>query len=383
MQILPIASGKGGVGKSLVAANLSIALAQAGNDVILADLDLGGSNLHTILGMRAPARGIGTYLSRKGPGFDDIVLPTDYANLRFIPGDAEIPGIANLKSYQKRTLVKNLLALEADFLVLDLGSGTSYNTLDFFLLSSRGIIVSVPSMTAILNAYLFLKNSVFRLITHCFNARGPAGEYLKSLWEGGEKLQRAYIPTILPELRDRDLKGYEEFISRRDAYKPWLVMNLLDDPKDTGKAGKIRRSCLHYLGIDLDHLGVIYRDALQDTALSAGLPILVYKPLSVLSQAVSRIADKVMESKVEGMRLPAMDDVDDNYAAAEMEAEIDYETKIVNMKDLLHSGALSEGDLIETIRSQQYEISRLRKENNFLKTKIVQTHESHQARAGS
>ena len=153
-------------------------------------------------------------------------------------------------------------------------------------------------------------------------------------------------------------------------------MNLLDDPRDTGKAGKIRRSCLHYLGIDLDHLGVVYRDMLQDAALNAGLPILVYKPLSVLSQAISRIADKVLESKVEGMVLPAMEEVDDNYAAADMEAEIDYESKIMNMKDLLHSGALSEGDLIETIRSQQYEISTLRKENNFLKMKIVQSNET-------
>ena len=372
MQILPVASGKGGVGKSLVAANLSIALAQAGNSVVLADLDLGGSNLHTVLGLRAPALGIGTYLSRKGPGFEEIVQQTEYANLRFIPGDAEIPGIANLKSYQKRTLIKNLLALDADFLVLDLGSGTSYNTLDFFLLSSRGIVVSVPSLTAILNAYLFLKNSIFRLITHSFKAKGPAGEYLKSLWMSGETLQRAYIPKILPELRDRDPDGYEEFISRRDEYKPRLVMNLLEDPRDAGKAGKIRRSCLHYLGVDLDHLGVIYRDSLQDAALNAGLPILVYKPHSVLSQAVSRIADKVMESKAEGMPLPDMEEVDDNYTAADMEAEIDYEAKVANMKDLLHSGALGEGDLVETIRSQQYEITRLRKENNFLKTRIVQ-----------
>ena len=218
MQILPVASGKGGVGKSLVAANLSIALAQTGRKVIIADLDLGGSNLHTILGIRAPAVGIGTYLSKKDVPFSDIVLPTEYENLRFIPGDAEIPGIANLKSHQKRALVKNLTSLEVDYLVLDLGSGTSYNTLDFFLLSSKGIIVTTPTMTAILNAYLFIKNAVFRLIDHSFKAKGPAGDYLKSLRESGDGLQRAYIPQILPELRVRDPEGYELFVSRRDAW---------------------------------------------------------------------------------------------------------------------------------------------------------------------
>ena len=47
--IIPIASGKGGVGKSFLAANLAIALAKLGKQVIVADLDFGGSNLHTCL----------------------------------------------------------------------------------------------------------------------------------------------------------------------------------------------------------------------------------------------------------------------------------------------------------------------------------------------
>lgn len=371
MQILPVASGKGGVGKSLVAANLSIALAQAGKQVVVADLDLGGSNLHTILGIRAPSAGIGTYLTKKGMSFEDIIIPTEYENLSFIPGDAEIPGIANLKSHQKRTLIRNLASLEADYLVLDLGSGTSYNTLDFFLLSSRGILVTTPTLTAILNGYLFLKNAIFRLIDHSFPPKGPAAEYLKTLRESGTGLQRAYIPQLLPELRVRDPEGYEKFVEQRETFQPAMVMNLLDDPKDSSKAAKIRRSCIQYLGIDLDHLGVIYRDVLQDSALASGLPIIVYKPRAVLSQAIARIADKVMETSGVEMRMPDMDEVDENYVAADMEAEIDFDTKIQYMQDLLRSGALSESDLLETLRIQQYEINRLRKESNFLKAKLV------------
>ena len=63
MQIIPIASGKGGVGKSLVSANLAIALAQSGKRVVLVDLDLGASNLHLVLGNQSPKAGLGTFLT--------------------------------------------------------------------------------------------------------------------------------------------------------------------------------------------------------------------------------------------------------------------------------------------------------------------------------
>ncbi|MAG13510.1 MAG: ATP-binding protein [Spirochaetales bacterium] len=376
MQILPVASGKGGVGKSLVAANLSIALGQTGRTVILVDLDLGGSNLHTILGIRAPETGLGTFLAGKGKALEDTLIPTDYDNLLFIPGDGEIPGAADLKSHQKRALMRKLINLSADYIVLDLGSGTGLNTLDFFLLSSRGIIVTIPTLTAILNAYLFLKNSVFRLIDHSFSAKGPAGPYIRSLKSQGAALQRTYIPSILPELRVLDPEGYEKFVTQRGSFQPLLVMNLLEDPKDGEKAAKIRRSCVHYLGVDLEHLGVVYRDSLQDTALSSGLPIIIYKPQAVLSLAIRRIADRVLEQTADGMSLPDMDEVDESYHTADLEAEIDFDTKVQYMKDLLHTGALSEGDLVETIHMQQYELSRLRKENQLLKSKIVKAAEA-------
>jgi flagellar biosynthesis protein FlhG len=157
VRVIPIASGKGGVGKSLLAANLSIALAQAGKEVVLADLDLGASNLHLSLGFPSPKNGIGTFLSGSHGDFDDLVHPTDYANLRFIAGDAEIPGLANLNAKQKAMLAKRLLCLEADYLILDLGAGSGANILDFFLLSGRGIVVTAPALTATLNAYLFLE----------------------------------------------------------------------------------------------------------------------------------------------------------------------------------------------------------------------------------
>jgi len=170
MRIIPVASGKGGVGKSLVAANLGVALAQAGQRVVVADLDLGASNLHLVLGHRSPQKGIGTFLNNiklnlpeTKINLSDVIVETDIRGLRFIPGDTEIPGTANLKTAQLKSMVKELLALEkdTDILLLDLGAGSHQSILDFFLLSGRGIVVSAPIVTSILNAYVFLKNAVF------------------------------------------------------------------------------------------------------------------------------------------------------------------------------------------------------------------------------
>ena len=166
MRIIPIASGKGGVGKSLVSANMAIAFAQNGKRVVLADLDLGASNLHLVLGQQAPKTGIGTFLNNVKSDFSAVISETDVRGLRFIPGDNEIPGTANLTTTQRRALVKQLLALkdDTDILILDLGAGTHQSILEFFLLSNQGIVVSAPAVTAVLNAYVFLKNTVFRLM---------------------------------------------------------------------------------------------------------------------------------------------------------------------------------------------------------------------------
>lgn len=373
MRILPIASGKGGVGKSLTAANLAIALAENRRNVILADLDLGGSNLHLILGVNSGStpRGIGTFLSRDDLTFEDIVHETEYSNLRFIPGDGEVPGLANLMASQKRKLTSRLKQLECDYLVLDLGAGTSYNTLDFFLLATRGLVVTTPTPTATVSAYLFLKNAVFRIMHSSFPKKSEAAQYIESLRKTENGLQRAYIPQILSHIEKVDVKRHARCVEQIERFRPRLILNMLEDPKDSDRVGKLRRSCAQYLGIDLEHLGIMYRDDLQDIALGSRLPIIRYKPNAVLSQAIYRIADKLIGLESESEGFLDFENVDESYREAGLEAEADFASKTSYVEDLLHTGALSEGDLIETIKMQQFEISQLKKENNLLKSKLV------------
>jgi len=372
MRIIPIASGKGGVGKSLVAANIAVAFAQAGKSVVLADLDLGASNLHLVLGHHSPQMGIGTFLNNTKSNFADVIANTDVRGLRFIPGDNEIPGTANLSMPQRKALVRKMLALkdDTDILVLDLGAGTHQSILEFFLLSNQGIVVSAPAVTAVLNAYVFLKNTVFRLMFNSCTKGSPARALLEKIRKDGAGHSKLYIPKMLPEIKKIDPVSYEKFTERLNTLRPRLIMNMVDEPKNADVAMKIRRSCEEYLDLKIEHMGIIYRDGIQDTALSSRLPIVLYKPQSVLSQAIYRIADKIMESPEDNF-VPDDKQIDDSFQEAELEAEVDFDSKMEYVEDLLHSGAMNQGDLIETVKSQQFEISKLRKENNFIKLKLT------------
>lgn len=372
MRIIPIASGKGGVGKSLLTANLALALGDLGRSVTAVDLDLGGSNLHLLLGSGRPTQGIGQFLSDPSTDFGRLAQQTEYVGVKLIAGDGEIPGLANLKSAQKRSLMTRLRNLESDYVLLDLGAGTSFTTTDFFLMGRRGIVVTAPTPTAMVNAYLFIKSTVFRIITNSLK-RGSAGDrWLDEQRKQSGSLQSLYVTALLDHLGEIDLPATERIRVALERFSPRLVMNLLDDPKDAEKAHRLRRSCVQYLGIDPEHLGVMYRDEIQDVALSSRLPVVAYKPQSVLSQAIMRIAEKLVSSESldedegdEGV------DLGDTYDEAQEQASADFQSKLSYVEDLLHSGTLSQGDLIETVKTQQWELNRLKKENNLLRMKLA------------
>ena len=372
MRIIPVASGKGGVGKSLFSVNLAIALAEAGNRVLLADLDLGASNAHTVLGLRAVPKGIGCFFSDSEASIDSLILDTEYPNLRFLPGEGEMPGLANIRTSQKNRLIRQLRKQEADYLILDLGAGTSMTTVDFFLLSSEGILITTPNLTAILNAYLFLKNAVFRLLSRSFPRKSPGRAVIEEISADPGALQRIYLPTVFDKLKAADPENFERFNRLYRVFRPKLIMNMVEKPKDNLKAQKIKVSCRQYLGLDLDHYGVIYKDHLQDIALASRLPIIRYKRESLIPQAIYRIAEKIEQTAPAELSADEWDpEIEENYQTAEREAENDFEFRAAEIQKMIRSGVLTDSDFLELIRQQQYELKSLRNENRLLRNKLA------------
>jgi flagellar biosynthesis protein FlhG len=155
--IYSIGGGKGGVGKSFVAASLGALLAGGGKSVALVDLDLGASNLHTFLGLPAPEDGLNRFLNRTESQLERVAAGTYTDNLFLISSNNCSMEIANLFHAQKIKLINAIRELPFDYVLLDLGAGTNFNTLDFFLISQQGIFICTPEPTSIENAFRFIK----------------------------------------------------------------------------------------------------------------------------------------------------------------------------------------------------------------------------------
>ena len=375
-QIIPVASGKGGVGKSLLSANLAISLGQMGKKVVLVDLDLGASNLHLVIGQKPGNAGLGSWLTEKSE-FKDIIQPTDYQNVSFIAGDNQIPDLTSLKYSQKVKLMRNFKNINADYVILDLGAGTHQFILDMFLLSPQGILVSAPAVTATLNGYIFLKNVCFRLLYTTFKRGTPGRAYIDQIKKAPAVMQKLYIPQLVQQLRQVDPQVTQIFVNRMQQFRPRLVMNMIEDPKDADRATRIKTSCNQYLGLEIEYLGLMYRDMLQDKALASQLPVVVYKPQSVLGQGIYRIADKIAAA------LPrAFDEAfnsesinADNFQDAAEDANEDYNFKLSGIDDLVSGGSLTQGEMAEMIKAQAYELTQIKKENQLLRSKLLKASE--------
>ena len=144
-----VGGGKGGVGKSFLTTNIGVLLAKEGKRVVLMDLDLGGANLHTCLGVTDLDRGVSDFLMRRYEELEEALVPTQVPNLFLLSGAQDSLNIANPKYAQKIRLLRELKKIEADYILMDLGAGTSFNTLDFFIAADTQLLVAIPEPTSI------------------------------------------------------------------------------------------------------------------------------------------------------------------------------------------------------------------------------------------
>ena len=208
-KIIAVGGAKGGVGKSMLAANIAVGLALLGQKVVLADLDLGGADVHLYTGVKSLAKTWNDFLDKKVDSIKDILTPTAFKGLSLIGGDSSKLGSANLPYSQKLKIMRHLKELETDFLVVDLGGDTTYNGLDFFLLADQKIVVSGTEPASVLDSYTFVKVVFNRFLERFFSEHKSLKDLAEQIRDGSlEKSENYSLDYIYQEVRARDPQAY-------------------------------------------------------------------------------------------------------------------------------------------------------------------------------
>lgn len=357
-KVIPVASGKGGVGKSILSTNLGIMLAAYGRRTVLVDLDLGGSNLHTYLGLKNRQAGIGNYVSDKSLDFNSLLTDTPYTNLKFIAGDVLVSGTANLMHSQRKGLISRIEKIDADFVILDLGSGTGLNVIDFFLVANAGIIVSTPQTPAILNAYNFLKNAVFRQLQRSLNSPKKVVNYLKDVVKDKAPGATPTISQILEKIERISGKAGAEARAQVDDLLPHLVLNMGESPDDLEIGYSLRDLVSKNLAVNIGCLGFVYQDKAVAAALKGLKPVVVDREDSLVSREIDRIAQKILQSPQYPIMPLDLQEYEDSFELASIEARNDF-TEVDGMEDARQQAGVSPEDFLAIIAAQKKKIEEL------------------------
>jgi flagellar biosynthesis protein FlhG len=246
-RVIAVSSGKGGVGKTNLVANLGIAFARTGAKVLALDGDLGLANLDIAFGVHPDMSMLDLF---DGTASITEILCEAPEGVTLLPGCSGRYDLANLSEQERYSLFAAIDTLENDYdvLLVDTGAGLNSNAVSFAAAAQDVVIVADPDPTSMADAYAFIKV----LATQCAVKRVQ------------------------------------------------LVANRVSGPKD-GEEIYRKLSALvgRFLQVRIDYLGYVNQDAAISRATRGGVPVLIGEPNSLASQRIVTIARKILSQPSE------------------------------------------------------------------------------------
>lgn len=154
--VIAVASGKGGVGKTSLSANLALCLASEGKKVVLFDADMGLANLDVVMNVHSRYN-LAHFLAGQKTIEDITVIGP--CGVEIICGANGIETLADLTDFERQRLVRELDSISdnADALIIDTGAGIQKSIIGFCLSAQSTMVVTTPEPTAITDAYALIK----------------------------------------------------------------------------------------------------------------------------------------------------------------------------------------------------------------------------------
>ncbi|HML59890.1 MinD/ParA family protein [Solidesulfovibrio sp.] len=249
-----ILSGKGGVGKSNLALNLSYALFRAGHRALLMDFDVGLANVDVLLGL-SPEKNLQD-LFRPEVTAAEVMVPVEQGGFDFLPAASGVPELLEMDDDMREILFQKLNASFSayDYLMLDLGAGISQTVLTVAVMSHVRVLVVTPEPTSLTDSYAVIK-----------------------------VLHTQY--------------GITDF---------HILVNQVESAADTKTTySRLSAACQHFLGFAPELLGGVRSDPALPDAVRRQIPLMRHAPRSPAAQDILSAAVKlhrIRQSRQEALR---------------------------------------------------------------------------------
>jgi flagellar biosynthesis protein FlhG len=244
-----------------------------------------------MFGLLHPPATLSDFLTRRVDSLDAVAYPiSTQPGLRLIAGTGDTLATANMPYAKKKRLIRHLREMEADIMIVDVGAGTGYHALDFFLLADLHLVVATPDPTSVLDLYRFMKLAAIRRVLSKFLNNDP----------------------INPALAERDFGSVEEIflalgktneaaqvIARQalESFHPLLVLNRTTTRSKVNTL-QLQKLLREYVGGELTLLGEIPDDRSVERSVRTYLPVVESAPDSPAGKAFLRIAEHLMSACV-------------------------------------------------------------------------------------
>lgn len=316
-----LAGGKGGVGRTVLAANLGIQLARAGRTVTLIDLDLQGGTLHGALGFTRLKRGLSQFDADPSARLTGFSLDTSIHRLQLIGGlQGSRPPVDPLALVQR--IVEQLPDLPAEYILIDCGSGRASGTLAAFAAATLGIVVCTPEPAALESACLFAEAHLRACLETALprDTRGALEDLLRA---DGIDPQQTTFRSLMTRIAAIDAAACQAVAQVVRRTRLELLVNQVRDEDDEEAGSALATSFRKCFGLELPIAGLVQHDPSVLQAVHKRRPLSQQFPNTLATKGMARAVGRLMAAAPQGIGDPAEEWMDlgevDHYRVLEID----------------------------------------------------------------
>ncbi|HPN36523.1 MAG TPA: AAA family ATPase [bacterium] len=281
--VIALAGGQGGVGKSILSLLIALELSKKGQETVLVNTDFTAGGIVRRLIQKNPERNLHRFLEGRTRNMNELVLPTRINHLRVLFAGTHIASYHRILLSLKQKLAQELRRLQASYVVLDLGAGSTYGPMDFFLNAEYPLLLATAAKQTLLDAYGLLRVALVRNL-HKNAYQWP--EWYRQLQRCGDLSREplATVPSFLHAVAKSEPQLSEQIAAQTAQFRPALIVNKCSKKESLERAELLPVLACQVLNIRLRKWGNISYDAQVDRAVQS-------ENLALLTRGSSAVAE--------------------------------------------------------------------------------------------